>query len=351
MVEKKNKKKEMTPEERFELVKRNTFEIISEDELKKLLKEKKQPVVYWGTAPTGAPHIGYMLPMLKVADLLKSGFKVKILLADIHAALDNTSWGVLEHRYNYYEKIIPLLIQSVGVNTKNLEFVRGSDFQMKKDYILDLLKLTTFNSVRDTTRAASEVVKNVEGESAKLSGLIYPLMQGLDEIYLDVDAQLGGTDQRKIFVLARENHPKLNYKPRIEIMHVLIPGLVGKKMSSSDNKTKIDLIDDPEIIRKKIKGAVCEEGNPDNGLLPFIKHVLFFIKKDRGEKFVIKRDKKFGGDMSYDNYENLEKDFIEKKIHPLDLKNAVAEEIVSLLGLINSKRKELEILWKKAYSN
>lgn len=343
--------KKLSVEERFELIKRNTEEILVEEELKNLLKEKKQPVVYWGTAPTGAPHIGYLLPMLKIADLLKAGFKVKILLADIHAALDNTPWDVLDYRYNYYEKIIPFLIQSVGVDTKNLEFVKGSSFQLKENYILDTLKLTTFNSVRDSTRAASEVVKNVEGDSAKLSGLIYPLMQGLDEEYLGVDAQLGGTDQRKIFVLARENNPKLNYKPRIEIMHILIPGLVGKKMSSSDNKTKIDLLDSPEIIRKKIRGAVCEEGNPDNGLLPFIKHVLMIIKQDKGEKFVIQRAENFGGNLEYGDYDSLEKDFISKKIHPLDLKNAVVEEIISILSLINKNRKELEVLWNKAYSN
>ncbi len=344
-------KKNLSVDERFELVKRNTSEILVEDELKKLLEEKKQPVVYWGTAPTGAPHIGYMLPMLKVADLLKAGFKVKILLADIHAALDNVDWNVLDDRYKYYEKIIPLLIQSVGVDTKNLEFVKGSSFQLEQYYFLDVLKLTTFNSVRDATRAASEVVKNVEGDSAKLSGLIYPLMQGLDEEYLKADAQLGGTDQRKIFVLARENNPKVGYKSRIEIMHVLIPGLIGKKMSSSDNKTKIDLLDSPEVIKKKIKGAVCEEGNIDNGLLPFVKHVLMIIKQDKGEKFVIKRDEKFGGNLEYGNYEDLEKDFAEKKVHPLDLKNAVSEEIIEILKPIDKQRDKLQVLWDKAYGN
>src|SRR4030043_2474761 len=105
--------KELSADEKFELIKRNTAEIIGEDELKKLLIKKKKPVIYWGTAPTGKPHVGYFIPFLKIADLLKAGFKVKILLADLHAALDNTPWAVLDKRYNYYAAIIPLMVQAL----------------------------------------------------------------------------------------------------------------------------------------------------------------------------------------------------------------------------------------------
>jgi tyrosyl-tRNA synthetase len=113
-------------EERYNLVKRNTAEIIGEDELKKLLKEKKKPVVYLGTAPTGKPHVGYFVWGLKICDLLKAGFHVKILLADLHAALDNTPWTVLERRYDYYAAVIPEMIKAIGADVQELEFVKGS---------------------------------------------------------------------------------------------------------------------------------------------------------------------------------------------------------------------------------
>ena len=92
----------MDNEKKLELIKRNTAEIVTESELRKLLKEKKQPVVYLGTAINGKPHIGYYLWILKLADFLKAGFKVKVLLADLHGALDNTPWPELEKRYSYY---------------------------------------------------------------------------------------------------------------------------------------------------------------------------------------------------------------------------------------------------------
>src|SRR3989344_631783 len=166
--------------EKFELIKRNAQEIITEDELKKLLQTKNKPVVYIGTAITKQPHIAYFLWCMKCADFLKAGFKVKILLADLHGALDNTPWDVLEKRYNYYKTIIPLIFKAIGVNIKNLEFVKGSKFQMSKEYFFDVLKFSTFVSVEDCKRAASEVVKL--GEHPKLSGIIYPIMQSLDRI-------------------------------------------------------------------------------------------------------------------------------------------------------------------------
>jgi tyrosyl-tRNA synthetase len=339
----------MDIDKRLELIKRNTEEILGEKELRELLTKKKKPVIYWGTAPTGKPHIGYLLPALKIADFLKAGFHVKILLADLHAALDNVPWNVVEKRYNYYEKIIPLLIKSIGVDTKELEMIKGSEMQLKPEYMYDVLQMSSHVSIHDSIKAAAEVVKSIQGEHAKLSGIIYPIMQAIDEQYLEVDCQLGGTDQRKIMVLARENLPKIGYHSRIEVMNPLIPGLIGKKMSASDTKSKIDLLDDEETIKNKLKNAECVAGNPDNGIMVFLKYVLMTIKHDKKEKFIIKRDKKYGGNLEYNDYEEIEKDFISKTLHPLDLKNAVAEEIYNILKPIQKERKTLEKLEKEAY--
>jgi tyrosyl-tRNA synthetase len=337
----------MSFKNKFDLVKRNTTEIIGEDNLVLLLKEKKNPVVYWGTATTGKPHIGYFFPMLKIADLLRAGFKVKILLADLHAALDNVEWSIVDKRYDYYKKAIPEMVKAIGINPKNLEFIKGSEMQLKPDYMYDVLKMSSYVSVRDSNKAAAEVVKM--GDNPKLSGLIYPLMQAVDEEYLRVDCQLGGTDQRKIMVLARENLPKIGYDRRIEIMHPLIPGLIGKKMSASDDNSKIDLTDDEETVKRKINKAECIEGDPNNGLMSFLKYVIMVIKFDNDKTFKIQRAKKYGGNIEYKNYEDIEKDFVEKKLHPMDLKIALAREISDLLSKIDVE--SLNKLAEKAYRN
>jgi len=337
----------MDIEKRFELIKRNTEEIVTEEELKKLLKTKKKPTVYLGTAITGRPHVGYFLWVLKMADFLKAGFKVKILLADLHGALDNCPWISLEKRYKYYEKVIPLMFKAVEVDVKDLEIVKGSEFQLKPEYAFDILKMSSFTTIHDCKKAASEVVKF--GDNPKLSGVIYPIMQSLDEVYLEVDVQYGGLDQRKILMFARENLPKIDYDRRVEVMTPMIPGLIGNKMSASVEKSKIDLLDSEKEVKEKLNNAAMVEGEPNNGVMGFLKYVIMVIKGDKKEKFVVDRPEKFGGKVLYSDYEAIEKDYREKKLHPLDVKNSVAEEISNLLKIIQKDNKVYELA-KKAYS-
>lgn len=60
----------MTPEERFKLITRGLEEIVGAEELQQLLKDKPHPVIYWGTATTGKPHMGYFVPIYKISDYL-----------------------------------------------------------------------------------------------------------------------------------------------------------------------------------------------------------------------------------------------------------------------------------------
>ena len=333
-------------EERLELITRNLQEVIGEDELKGLLKSKKEISVYWGTMPTGSISIAYFFPMLKIADFLKAGLRVKILLADLHAALDGVPWNLVEKRYNYYEKAIATIFKTIGVDTKKFEFVKGSDFQLAPEYMNDVLKLSVLSSVNDATRAASEAVKTAKTGNVKVSGLIYPLMQALDEEYLKVNIQFAGVDQRKIQVFAREFLPKIGYNQRIELMSPMIRGLVGKQMSSSIEATKIDLLDDEKKVIVKIKNAECAAGNSDNGIMALLQYLIFGVKNN----FIVERDEKYGGNLVYESYEKVETDFKSKKLHPLDLKVAVANEINILLEPMRKNRKLLEKLSKEGYS-
>ena len=79
------------------------------------------------------------------------------------------------------------------------------------------------------------------------------------------------------------------------------------------------------------------------------KYLLFVLKSDNNENLVIERQDKYGGNKEYKKYEDLEKDFQEKKIHPLDLKNAVTKEINKLLKFLRED-KEIHKLHKEAYS-
>ncbi|MEM1988381.1 MAG: tyrosine--tRNA ligase [Candidatus Woesearchaeota archaeon] len=338
----------MTPEEKFKIIERNTQEILEPELLMELIKNKKQPVVYLGTSVTGRPHIGYFMWVNKMADFLQAGFKVKVLLADVHGALDNTPWNLLEKRYQYYEVVIRAMFKVLGFE-KNIEFVKGSDFQFSKDYVYDVYRFSTLSTIHDALKATSEIVK--ETENPKVSGLIYAMMQALDEVYLDADVQLGGNDQRKVFVFAHEYLPKLGYNMRVHVLLPLIPSFnQSGKMSSSDKSSKIDLIDDEKTIIEKMKKAYCPEGIiENNGVVMFLKYVIFEILKRENKKFVIERPEKWGGNLEYINYEDFENDFVAKKVHPLDVKMSLARELNNLLKPIREEVYAKGNLVKEAY--
>jgi tyrosyl-tRNA synthetase len=345
---------------RYNLITKDLAEVLGTDELIRQLETNDKFTIYWGTSPTGKPHIGYLVPLIKLAHFLKANCRVLVLFADLHAYLDNlkTSWELLKYRTEYYEIIIKKLLEILGVDTSHIFFVKGSDFQLTPRYSIDVYKMLSKVSLRDAQRAGTEVVKQCEDPSRQLmSSLIYPCLQALDEEYLNVDAQFGGIDQRKIFTMSQEVLPTLGYKKRIHLMNPMIPSFnrisSGGKMSSSDSDSKIDLLDSDSEISRKLNKGFCQEGNViENPLLIFCKYVVFPILELKNiSGFIITRPLKFGGDISFRNYDELEKTFYEKLLHPSDLKKALSQFLIDLLKPLREHCNSLEIqsLIKKAY--
>lgn len=329
------------PTEQYELITKGLQEVLNAQIIKDVLEKEKRPLkIYWGTAPTGKPHCGYFVPMIKLAHFLKAGCEVTVLLADLHAYLDNMKapLEVVRFRAKYYECVVKAILTSINVPIDKLKFITGSEYQLTADYTMDIFKLSNRVSQNDAKRAGADVVKQVA--NPLLSGLIYPLMQALDEHYLDVDVQFGGVDQRKIFVLAEENLQAIGYKKRAHLMNPMIPGLgQGGKMSASDPNSKIDVLEDPKVVTKKINSAYCAPGDiVDNGLIAFIENVIQPIQSLKAEKetfdFFIDRPEKYGGPITYNSLETLKEDFKSEKLSPVDLKSGVATKINELLAPI-----------------
>jgi tyrosyl-tRNA synthetase len=337
----------LTPDQKYELITRNLQETLGGDDIKKVLAERDVKL-YWGTATTGRPHIAYFVAMSKIADFLNAGCEVTILFADLHAYLDNMKapWSLLEKRAKYYEAIIKSMLKSIGVPLDKLKFVQGTSYQLSREYSLDVYKLSSLVTEHDAKKAGAEVVKQVS--SPCLSGMLYPLLQGLDEHYLGVDVQFGGADQRKIFTFARENMPRIGYKKCAHLMNPMVPGLTGSKMSSSDAASKLDLLDSAKDVKTKISKAFCEPGNVEsNGPLSFTEHVLLPIFKE----FTVERKEEYGGNKAYTNIKDIQDDFLSEALHPGDLKKGVIEHVNKLLEPIRQEfsSKELQELTWEAY--
>jgi tyrosyl-tRNA synthetase len=343
-------------QEAFEIIKRNTQEIVDEDELREVLTNDVV-TAYWGTAPTGKVHTGYLIPMAKIADFLDVGVTFKILLANLHALLDDlkSPFELLEYRTEYYKQVIIGLLEGLKVDISKLEFVTGTDFELKEKYSLELLKLASFVTFNRSRRAGAEVVR--QKDDAKLGSFIYPLMQSLDVPHLECDIAFGGIDQRGIYMLSREILPELGYTKPICVFNPLLPGLAApdketgqSKMSASDPSTRIDVLDSPKVVQKKMRKAYCPEKVVEgNGVLSQAKNVIFPYLERIGEIYLVERPEKFGGNVSYNNYEALEKAFVAGDLHPLDLKNTSAKFINQILETVRTRFVDYPHLVDNAY--
>jgi tyrosyl-tRNA synthetase len=326
-----------------ELITRNIEEILTEEELIELLRSKKKIRTYVGYETSGFVHIGTAATALKQLDFINVGWEVVVLLADLHTFLNSKgSKEWIERMVNYWREIFKAL------GLKKAEYVTGSEFEYEQKYVLDLLR-STLLATQIRARRAMDVISK-EMEDPKVAQLVYPLMQSLDIGALNLDVAHGGMEQRKIHVLAREILPKLGYTKPVCVHGSLLSSIKGpgEKMSSSKPETVILVHERPEDIRKKMQNAYCVKGQEeDNFPLDVAKMIVFPVL---GELTVM-RPEKFGGDLRYTNIEDLVTDFIQEKLHPLDLKKAVAEATIKVFAevreMIDSNRDLLEPLKEK----
>jgi tyrosyl-tRNA synthetase len=312
----------MDNEAKIDQIKKGTMEIITPEELKEKLK-KKEPIAYTGYEPSGKIHLGHVITVIKLKQLQKMGFKIKILFADYHAYLNGKGTiDEIKKTVEYNKKCFKVL----GLS-EDTDFVLGSSFQTTVEYVNELYNLSTLTTLIRARRSMDKISRN--SENPKVADAIYPLMQVADMIFLDVDVALGGMEQRKIQMLARENLPKINKKVPVCIHTPLLSGLDGDEKMSSSKENFISIDESEEEIKNKINKSFCpikESGNP---IIEIATHFIFTNQ----EKLLIKRADKFGGDLELSKNELLDI-YCSGKLHPMDLKNAVANYLINYLANI-----------------
>jgi tyrosyl-tRNA synthetase len=314
--------------DRLSLIKRNTEEIVTQEELEALIESKEAPTAYVGYEPSGKIHMGHVLTVNKLIDLQNAGFRVTVLLADVHAYLNEK--GTMEEVRKIADFNKECFI-ALGLDEDKTNYVYGSDYQLEPDYMLNMLKLARATTLNRAKRSMDEVSRNAD--NPMVSQMVYPLMQAMDIALLGVDVAVGGIDQRKIHMLAREGLPGLGYKAPICIHTPILLGLNGKKMSSSSNNF-ISMDDTEKALKKKVNKAFCPEGDiVDNPVLALFRYHII----PRYEEITIQRPEKYGGDLHYESYEEMEAAFASKELHPMDLKAGAADYMNRILEPVREK--------------
>lgn len=354
----------MDTAKKLHLITRNTEEVITEDDLKKLLEKNVPMHHYIGFEISGKIHLGTgLVCMQKVKDFMDAGVDCSILLADWHTWINDKLGGdrelIKKTAVEYFQEGLKSAFKALGGDPEKLKFILASDFYHNNDKFWETVISVSKNTTLSRMQRSITILGKKEGTEVDFAKLLYPAMQVSDIFSLGKNLAHAGIDQRKAHVIARDvalkdenlvfEHNGEKYKP-VAIHHPLILGL-GKptiwplpeganikdvlgemKMSKSVANSAIFIHDSEEEIRAKMNKAFCPEKEITfNPVLDWAQKLVF---KGEDKNVTIKRDEKFGGDLKFDNYQELESAFAKGDLHPMDLKSFVADYLVELLAPI-----------------
>lgn len=339
----------MDIQEKLTMIKQVGEEIVTEEELKNVIETKKHPIAYDGFEPSGIDiHIAQgLMRAININKMVKAGVKFKMLIADWHAWANNKMAGDLE-RIQKVGKFYVEVWKACGMDLKNVEFVWANELMKDQEYLKTVMQVARNNTVKRIIRT-SQIMGRSESDSLQASQIFYPCMQCADIFHLKADITQLGMDQRKVNVLAREMGHKMGFPKPVIVSHHMLIGLgeppkgektveraIEMKMSKSNPDSAIFMNDSNEEVIRKIKKAYCPEGvTEENPILEYNKYIIF----EKFDAVNVERSEKFGGNLEFRSYTELEKLFREKKLHPMDLKQSTASY---LNQLIEPVRKKLE---------
>jgi tyrosyl-tRNA synthetase len=330
------------------IMKEPAEEVVTTTELKALLQTVSNPKHYIGLEISGKLHLGSLVVTgYKINDFVKAGVHTTVFLADWHTYINNKmggDWERIRELAKYYADAFNFFCPGVNVVVGS-KLYSNSENEYWENFVRFSKEITLARTLRSLT-----VMGRTEKENLGFSQLLYPPMQSVDIRALDLDIVHAGLDQRKVHMLVREVFPKLGWKVPVSVHHHLLPGLseptrlgltedtsedlkISSKMSKTNPSSGIIIHDDEKTIIDKMLKAFCPAGTIEgNPVLELVRYLIFH----EFSEFTLERPSKYGGNITYFRYKDLESDFVEKKVHPMDLKKATALYIDKIIQPIRS---------------
>ena len=321
----------LSVEEKIKLVKEVGEEIIQESELKELFENNPMPICYDGFEPSGRMHIAQgLLRAINVNRLTKAGCIFVFWIADWFAQMNNKMGGDIE-KIHIVGRYFVEIWRAAGMDLRNVKFLWCSEEINKhsNEYWQNVINVARENNI-DRIKRCCQIMGRLEGDSLQASQIMYPCMQCTDIFFLKANITSLGMDQRKVNMLAREYSDDVNLKHKpIIVSHHMLKSLTGNdKMSKSIPDSAIFMEDSAEEVNRKIKKAFCPEKQVENNpIFDYIKCLIF----SRFGKFELKRAEKYGGDKTYNTYEEMCEDYLKGDLFPGDVKPNVARLINDMI--------------------
>lgn len=272
---------------------------------------QKGPIkIHFGIDPTSPEiHIGHAVALWKLKEFQDQGHKVILLIGDFTAMIgDPTGRTAARQKLSKeetlenaktYEQQASKILNFEGDNPVEVKF---NSSWLKEINLADMIELSSNLTLQQMIERDFFQKRLKENKPIYLHEFLYPLMQGYDSVAMEVDAEIGGTDQTFNMLVGRTLLEKMKGKEKFVLTVPLLEGLDGRKMSKSYGN-HIAITDSPEDMFGKIMSL-------QDGLIS--KYFELATKLPEEEIQSIKED--------------LDLD----KLHPMDAKKRLGKEIISL---------------------
>ena len=329
----------MDLETRVERITRGTVEVLTPEEVRALCERSDKPRAYIGFEPSGALTVAHLITARKIIDLAEAGCDVTVFLADWHAWINDKLGGDLD-RITASGLYMQAAFTALGAGPSRVRYRWAHELTGTPEYWARVVRVARATTVARTRRAMSIMGRGEEEANLDTAKLFYPSMQAADIFELPVDLAYGGMDQRRAHVLAREVAHHYDWPVPAAIHTPLLSSLKGggrmdpaegtteRKMSKSDAASGIPIPASSEEVTTRIGGAFCPAGEVDGN--PVVEAVRFIVFPWEG-KFDVERAEKHGGPVSFDTEAAFTTAWTEGKLHPQDVKAAVAAALNRLL--------------------
>jgi len=298
-------------EEQLEYLKKGAAEVIPEEELKQKLensaKAGKPLRVYLGVDPTAPDiHLGHTVVLRKLKHFQDMGHTAIFLIGDFSAMIGDPT-GQSETR-------LPLSPEQVEVNAKTYlaqvykildaekTEVRYNSEWLGKMSSYDVVRLCGHYRLARMLEREDFRSRLENSQPIAVHELLYPLLTAYDAVMLKSDVELGATEQKFNILVHREIQREYELSPQVVFTMPILVGLDGQRKMSKSLGNYVGITEPPAEMFGKMMSI------PDELMWSYYELVT---------------------DRTPHEIAGLKKDVLDGKLHPMDAKMQLAEEVVS----------------------
>ncbi len=208
--------------------------------------------LYLGIDPTGPLHLGHVVVLGKLAAFQKLGHRVILLIGDFTAMIgDPTDKTATRHSLSREEvrvnqgRYCAEAARFLRFDGENPAEVRSNSEWHDTLTFERVLELASHLTVDQLLKRDMFERRSRERKPIYLHEFLYPLMQGYDSVALEVDGEIGASDQTFNMLVGRTLEKQLLGREKFVLTTKLLTDPAGRKMSKSEGNV-IWLSDTPD---------------------------------------------------------------------------------------------------------